>query len=98
MMQNPGSKYYGLNTISQKNDYWRKIIAEEPMVLADAIASLNLETAKVIRLYYIEGKSMQDISLIIKKSISIVRHHHSRGIFLIYHIIDKRKSSSSLIR
>lgn len=92
------TKYYGLNTARKKNEYWERIVNDDRKYLNEAIESLKPETAEVIRLYYFEHKSMLDICLIIDKSISIVRNHYNRGMFLIYHYIEERKLSSSVKR
>jgi RNA polymerase sigma factor (sigma-70 family) len=59
-------------------------------VLLTAIDILPEDTAHVLRLHYLEKRSLKEISGMIGKSISTVRNHQGRGLFLLHrHFIKK---------
>ncbi len=66
---------------------------KEMFILLTSIEILPSETAKVLRLHYDSKLSLKEICMVMNKSISTVRNHHNRGIFLLkkYHRENKAK-------
>jgi RNA polymerase sigma factor (sigma-70 family) len=56
---------------------------EKLTLLLSSIQILPPDTARVIQLYYYRKLSLKEICVIMDKSISTVRNHHNRGIFLL---------------
>ena len=57
-----------------------------------AISTLPASTEMVIRLRYEQGKSLDEICILLNKSISIIRNHHNRGLFLVQKFYTKSKA------
>jgi DNA-directed RNA polymerase specialized sigma24 family protein len=79
---------YGLNTFKEKSAYWFRKQADNPAALQEALALLPPDMATVLRLHYVDQVSIKDIGAYIRKSISTVRHHLHRGIFLVFHYLE----------
>jgi DNA-directed RNA polymerase specialized sigma24 family protein len=60
-------------------------------LLLSSINILPPDTAKVIRLYYHGKLPIKEICVVMNKSISTIRNHHNRGIFLLKKHVEKNK-------
>ncbi len=58
-------------------------ISEKMLSLISVCSNLPKDTVRVLELHYLNQVPLKDICGIIGKSISTVRNHHDRGIFLI---------------
>ncbi len=72
------------NTNTERRAYWEKINRENSSEkIEEALNSLPTDTTKVLRLHYQQLHTLKEIAPIIQRSISIVRNHHNRGIYLL---------------
>jgi DNA-directed RNA polymerase specialized sigma24 family protein len=88
---------YGLNNYQRQTEYWRRMEQERSMALKGALDLLRPEMAAVLKLHYWEHKPFKDITSLISKSMSTVRHHHSRGIFLVFHFLEYQEIPRTVV-
>jgi len=81
-------KPYGLKNYKLQTAYWEKAQLRNPADLVQAMGLLRPEMATVLQLHYLEGKTFRQIAGIIGKSLSTVRNHLNRGIFLIFQYLE----------
>lgn len=82
-----------LNSNKDRKAYWKKMIAEyNPEILDQALRTLKPDTEKVLRLHYQQHHPLKDISAMVKLSITVIRNHHNRGIYLLYRYFNPRIS------
>jgi len=81
----PGKqKEQSLPTSKKTLSYWGELVGiPEKMAFVRAVRHLPAQTYKVLMLHYGQQKSIKDIAVITGKSVSTVRNHHNRGIFLL---------------
>lgn len=53
------------------------------MLLIKLCQKLPPETLQVLELYYLEQKTLKEIAVIMNKSMTVVRNHRNRGLFLL---------------
>jgi RNA polymerase sigma factor (sigma-70 family) len=83
--------FYGLNTYEQKARFWKEKYDSERAALGHTLTKLPNMTADIIRMHYLENKTLSEIAKLIGKSISTVRNHHDLGIFKIYQVFQSKK-------
>lgn len=75
-------RFSGLNTIAQRKEFWETLTRENGMEwMTQALTSIDPVNAKVLTWHYVDGYSFSEITLLLQRSISIVRNHHNIGIF-----------------
>ena len=88
-------KKISLNTTKEKKEYFNKLIREySTNEISDAMQSLNKDTSKVLELHFEKGHSLQAISGIMNRSISVIRNHYNRGIFKLYKYFNPNSSEN----
>lgn len=85
--------FYGLNSYEQKAAYWKDKYEQDWTSLNLALCMLPEITAEVIRMHYMEGKTLDEICSIIGRSISTVRNHINLGIFRIFQQLENKKNA-----
>ncbi|HRQ51025.1 MAG TPA: sigma factor-like helix-turn-helix DNA-binding protein, partial [Agriterribacter sp.] len=58
--------------------------------LEKALNMLKPDTRKVLCLHYQHHRSLQEITVLISRSITVVRNHHNRGIYKLYRYFNPR--------
>jgi len=75
-------KSSGLNTNELRKAYWHSLVREESNIAFEqALAAIDQTSAQVLRWLYVDGYSFKEITVLLNRSISIVRNHHNRGMF-----------------
>jgi len=65
--------------------FWKELAIERGLSeIEKGFCTLKPDSARVLKWHYIEGYSLHEIATLIGKSISTVRNHHNRGIFLLH--------------
>jgi DNA-directed RNA polymerase specialized sigma24 family protein len=75
--------------------HFKKQSENEIDFLLSSIEILPQDTVKVLRLYYHGKLSLKEICVVMNKSITTIRNHHKRGIFLLKRHAEKSKSAIS---
>jgi RNA polymerase sigma factor (sigma-70 family) len=69
---------------------------QEMELLLTAIDILPEDTARVLRLHYGAQLPLKEICMVMGKSISIVRNHQKRGIFLLKKHFNRKEEKTSI--
>jgi DNA-directed RNA polymerase specialized sigma24 family protein len=88
-------KPYGLKNYKLQTAYWQKVQQRKPAGLLKAMSLLKPEIATVLRLHYVENKPLKEVGVLIGKSMSTVRNHLNRGIFLIFQYLEYQEAPPS---
>jgi DNA-directed RNA polymerase specialized sigma24 family protein len=73
------------NSNKERETYWKTLVTTcSATELEKAINTLKTDTAKVIDQRYRKGHSLKEIALNMKRSITVIRNHHNRGIYKLY--------------
>ena len=84
--------YSRLNNNKDRRRFWESLAAATNGAgLQRALASIDPTSAMVLRWYYTQGKSFTEITMLLNRSMSIVRNHHNRGIFQLQQYIIKKQ-------
>jgi DNA-directed RNA polymerase specialized sigma24 family protein len=75
------------NSNKQRDDYWQSLSGEQ---LEKALQTLNDDTRLVLLLYFGEERSFRYIADIMRLSLTVIRTHHSRGVYKIYRYFNPR--------
>ena len=79
------------NTNKERALYWQKLSLEKDgNALEKAFESLKPETLMVLLLHYGEGHKFKDIAIVMRLSVSVIRTHHSNGIYKLYRYFNPR--------
>jgi DNA-directed RNA polymerase specialized sigma24 family protein len=71
--------------------YWQKLTTEkDESILQNAFDKLKPETQMVLLLHYGEGYKFKDIAFLMRLSESVIRNHHSNGIYDLYRFFNPR--------
>ena len=83
------------NSNKERKAYW-KLINEKysALELGIALGKLKPDAEKIINLHYRENLSLVQISAKMKLSITVIRNHHNRGIYLLYRYFNPRSSEN----
>lgn len=60
-----------------------KAITERILLLLKLTQKLPPDTLRVLELHYLQQKSLKEICAILNKSMTVVRNHRNRGLFLL---------------
>ncbi len=74
-------------SIQQKDKIQR--ITGQMLLLIKLTEKLPAETLRVLELHYLQQKSMKEICAILNKSMTVVRNHRNRGLFLLKSYYEK---------
>jgi DNA-directed RNA polymerase specialized sigma24 family protein len=83
------------NSNKERKAYW-DIINEKycTVEIKKAFDTLKPDAQKILHLRYKESHTFQQISIIMKLSMTVIRNHHNRGIYLLYRHFNPRSSEN----
>ncbi len=80
-----------INTNKERDTLWEQLLQERDVAqIEKAFGSLKPETQMVLILHYGEGRKFKDIGILMRISVSVVRNHHSNGIYKLYRYFNPR--------
>lgn len=68
-------------TATKKTDI--KAITEKMLLLIELCQKLPPDTIRVLELYYLQHKTLKEICIILGKSMTVIRNHRNRGLYLL---------------
>lgn len=84
------------NSNKERREYWELIQTKYPVnEIEKALLKLKPDAAKVLTLYYRQDFSFKEITFIMKKSITVIRNHHNRGIYKLYRHFNPRSTETA---
>ncbi len=84
------------NSNKERREYWQLIQTEYPVVeLEKALQTLKPDALKVLTLHYHQNYSFNEITIIMQKSITVIRNHHNRGIYKLYRHFNPRSTETA---
>lgn len=73
------------NSNEERRLYWAQANQQYPAKkIEEALATMKPDTANVLRLHYHQGMTLKEIGAHINRSMTVVRNHHNRGIYLLH--------------
>lgn len=70
--------------------YWAQATRQHSAKQIEAaLATMKPDTAHVLRLHYYQGLTLKEIGVQINRSMTVVRNHHNRGIYLLHRYLTK---------
>lgn len=73
------------NSNEERRLYWAQANQEySARKIEEALATMKPDTANVLRLHYHKGMTLKEIAAHIDRSMTVVRNHHNRGIYLLH--------------
>jgi|GEM_PF-2867090 len=82
-------RYFNCNADRRK--YWNEMLFHHPYDQVElAFSALPSETQMVLLLHYGEEYKFRDIAMLMHLSESVVRNHHSNGIYDLYRYFNPR--------
>ena len=83
------------NSNKERKAYWERLVKEYPVTEIDqAFNTLKPDTAEVVRLCYQQHYSLKEITVIMNRSITVIRNHHNRGIYKLYRYFNPHSSET----
>lgn len=79
-------------SIKRKEDI--KALTEQMVLLISLCQKLPPDTLRVLELHYLDQKSLKEICAILDKSMTVVRNHRNRGIFLLKEFYEKENKEN----
>lgn len=74
-----------LNTNKDRAVLWQELLNQyEGKEIEQAFESLKPETQMVLLMHYGEDHKFKDIAVLMQLPVSVIRHHHNRGIYKLY--------------
>jgi DNA-directed RNA polymerase specialized sigma24 family protein len=90
---NNGPVKFDSNT--ERKAYWELIHSQyTASQLQEAMRTLKPDAQRVLDLHYNQQYSLQEITVLVNRSISVVRNHHNRGIYKLYRYFNPRPDST----
>lgn len=91
---------YNYNIMSSLKDFTTqrkteiKAITEKMLLLLKLTQKLPPDTLRVMELHYLQQKPLKEVCTILNKSMTVVRNHRNRGLFLLKKIYEAEKGES----
>ena len=84
------------NSNKERREYWGLVQSKYPAIeIVKALRTLKPDAAKVLILHYRQNYSFNEITIIMQKSITVIRNHHNRGIYKLYRHFNPRSTETA---